>query len=79
MIKYLHTLTFSLFYTRGWEVISLCHVTMKVIGAVRDLDKMKVVADLEEFPEDSFTAMHVELNSFDSVRKFSEELKAFKA
>merc|ERR1719491_1946046 len=32
MIKYLHTLTFSLFYTRGWEVISLCHVTMNQLG-----------------------------------------------
>lgn len=50
-----------------------------VVGAVRDLDKMRVVAELEEFPEDRFTPMHVELNSFDSVRKFCEELKEWKA
>mmetsp|Transcript_94267 Transcript_94267/g.148257 ORF Transcript_94267/g.148257 Transcript_94267/m.148257 type:complete len:445 (-) Transcript_94267:40-1374(-) len=49
-----------------------------VVGAVRDLDKMEVVAELEEFPEDRFTPMHVELNSFASVRKFCKELKEFK-
>ena len=31
-----------------------------VVGAVRDLDKMELVAELEGFPEDSFTAMQVE-------------------
>lgn len=32
-----------------------------VIGAVRDLDKMAVVADEDQLPEDSFQAMHVEV------------------
>jgi protochlorophyllide reductase len=50
-----------------------------VIGAVRDLDKMEVVAEVENFPKDSFTPMHVELNSFASVHKFVKELKEFKA
>ena len=50
-----------------------------VIGAVRDLDKMELVAEIEDFPEDSFTPMHVELNDFSSVRKFCEELQQFKA
>ena len=49
-----------------------------VIGAVRDLDKMDVVCDLEEFDRSSFTAMHLELNSFASVRSFVEELDEFK-
>jgi len=49
-----------------------------VVGAVRDLDKMDLVAEIEGFPEDSFTPMHLELNSFASVRKFCEELEEFK-
>jgi len=49
-----------------------------VIGAVRDLDKMEVVAELDEFPTDRFTPMHCELNSFESVRKFCSDLKEFK-
>ena len=34
-----------------------------VIGAVRDLDKMAVVAEEDQLPEDSFHAMHVEVSS----------------
>lgn len=49
-----------------------------VIGAVRDLDKMEAVAELDEFDLDNFTPMHLELNSFDSVHKFCEELKEYK-
>ena len=50
-----------------------------VVGAVRDLDKMEAVAELDEFPNmHLFTPMHVELNSFASVRKFCEELGEFK-
>mmetsp|Transcript_6467 Transcript_6467/g.12938 ORF Transcript_6467/g.12938 Transcript_6467/m.12938 type:complete len:531 (-) Transcript_6467:147-1739(-) len=49
-----------------------------VIGAVRDLDKMDVVADLDEFDRSSFTPMHLDLNSFSSVHSFVEELFEFK-
>mmetsp|Transcript_2987 Transcript_2987/g.8734 ORF Transcript_2987/g.8734 Transcript_2987/m.8734 type:complete len:551 (-) Transcript_2987:70-1722(-) len=45
-----------------------------VVGAVRDLDKMDVVAEIEDFDPDSFTAMECELNSFVSVRAFCEAL-----
>lgn len=50
-----------------------------VVGAVRDLEKMEAVAEIEEFDSDSFTPMHVELNSFESVRSFCSELETFKA
>jgi len=46
-----------------------------VIGAVRDLEKMNVVAALEGFDTDNFTPMHVDLSSFDSVNNFAEELE----
>ena len=46
---------------------------------MRDLDKMELVAEIEEFPADSFTPMHVELNSFQSVRDFCKELDEFRA
>jgi len=49
-----------------------------VIGAVRDLEKMKVVAEVEGFDQDRFTAMHLDLASFASVNKFVEELNAFR-
>lgn len=49
-----------------------------VVGAVRDLDKMEAVAELDGFDMENFTPMHLELNSFDSVHKFCEELKEFK-
>ena len=49
-----------------------------VIGAVRDLDKMEAVAEIDGFPMDRFTPMRCELNSFDSVRNFCDELKTFK-
>ena len=48
-----------------------------VVGAVRDLDKMEVIAELDEFGE-SFTAMKCELNSFASVQKFCEDVKEWK-
>eukprot|EP00438_Fugacium_kawagutii_P024720 Skav235560 [mRNA] locus=scaffold3067:354397:356823:- [translate_table: standard] len=37
-----------------------------VIGAVRDLEKMRIVAELEGFDLNSFTAMHLDLASFES-------------
>lgn len=48
-----------------------------VIGAVRDLDKMEAVAEVDEFDLKNFTPMECELNSFDSVRKFCEDVKEF--
>ena len=50
-----------------------------VIGGVRDLDKMAAVAEIEDFDPESFTAMHLELNSFESVRSFCTELDKFRA
>lgn len=49
-----------------------------VVGAVRDLDKMEVVAEVDEFDMNNFTPLHLELNSFDSVHKFCDELMEFK-
>jgi len=50
-----------------------------VVGAVRDLDKMELVAEMDGFPEESFTPMHCELNSFESVRSFVNKLEEFKS
>jgi light-dependent protochlorophyllide reductase len=50
-----------------------------VVGAVRDLEKMETIAELDEFDMTSFTPMHLELNSFESVRKFCDELSEWKA
>jgi len=49
-----------------------------VIGAVRDLDKMEAVAEIDEFDRDSFTPMHCELNSFESVRQFCEQVETLR-
>lgn len=49
-----------------------------VIGAVRDLDKMEAVAELDGFDSDHFTPMECELNSFDSVRAFCKNLDEFR-
>lgn len=49
-----------------------------VIGAVRDLDKMEAVAEVDGFDLNNFTPMQVELNDFDSVRKFCDDLKEYK-
>jgi len=48
-----------------------------VIGAVRDLDKMEIVAEMEEFDKDSFTAMECDLASYASVDRFCAELEKF--
>eukprot|EP00900_Chrysochromulina_parva_P025306 jgi/Chrpa1/7409/Chrysochromulina_OHIO_Genome00018954-RA len=50
-----------------------------VVGAVRDLDKQSVIAELDELDPNSFTPMYCELNSFESVRSFCKELQEFKA
>lgn len=49
-----------------------------VVGAVRDICKMEAVAELDGFPMDRFTPMECELNSFDSVRQFCDDLKEWK-
>lgn len=49
-----------------------------VIGAVRDLDKMEAVAEVDGFNLENFTPMQVELNDFTSVRQFCDDLKTFK-
>ena len=49
-----------------------------VVGGVRDLDKMEAVAEIDGFDMENFTPMHLDLNSFDSVRRFHAELDAFK-
>lgn len=49
-----------------------------VVGAVRDIDKMEAVADIDGFDMDSFTTMECELNSFESVRQFCQNLDEFR-
>jgi len=49
-----------------------------VVGAVRDLVKMETVAEMEEFDMSSFTAMECDLCSFASVKKFCDDLNAFR-
>jgi len=45
-----------------------------VIGAVRDLDKMEAVAEVDGFDLENFTPMYCEMNSFDSVRQFCKNV-----
>jgi protochlorophyllide reductase len=49
-----------------------------VIGAVRDLDKMEAVAEIDGFDMDHFTPIECELNSFASVRQFCDSLNEFR-
>lgn len=49
-----------------------------VIGGVRDLDKMEIVAEVDGYDMNNFTPMQVELNSFESVHKFCDDIKDFK-
>mmetsp|Transcript_13619 Transcript_13619/g.15578 ORF Transcript_13619/g.15578 Transcript_13619/m.15578 type:complete len:731 (+) Transcript_13619:112-2304(+) len=49
-----------------------------VIGAVCDLEKMNVVAEVEGFDMDNFTPLHLDLASFDSVSNFVEELETLR-
>ena len=41
-----------------------------VIGAVRDINKMEAVAEIDGFDLKHFTPMECEMNSFESVRDF---------
>lgn len=49
-----------------------------VVGAVRDMEKMEAIAELDDFDPASFTPMQLELNSFASVHAFCDSLAAFK-
>ena len=49
-----------------------------VIGAVRDLEKMESVAEIDEFNMENFTPMYCELNSFESVRTFCNKINEFR-
>jgi len=49
-----------------------------VVGAVRDMDKMEAVAEMDDFDTNSFMPMEVELNSFESVKTFCNNLMEFK-
>jgi len=49
-----------------------------VIGAVRDMDKMEAVAEIDGFDMDHFTPIECELNSFASVRQFCDSLDEFR-
>jgi protochlorophyllide reductase len=49
-----------------------------VVGAVRDLDKMEAVAEVDGFDLENFTPMYCELNSFESVRKFCKNVEEFR-
>ena len=48
-----------------------------VVGAVRDVDKMEAVAEIDNFDMENFHIMELELNSFASVEKFCDELKEY--
>jgi len=49
-----------------------------VFGAVRDLEKMRDAAQDEDFPIDDFTPLEIDLNSFESVHRFCDELEKTK-
>jgi len=48
-----------------------------VIGAVRDVEKMETVAELENFDKENFKIMKCDLGSFQSVRDFTKNLLEF--
>jgi len=49
-----------------------------VIGAVRDLDKQEAVAEVDGLDMNSFTPIYCDLNSFESVRKFCDQVEEFR-
>jgi protochlorophyllide reductase len=51
---------------RGWNVVMAC----------RDLQKAKKAAESVEMPEDSYTIMHIDLGSLNSVREFVNNFRA---
>jgi hypothetical protein len=50
-----------------------------VICACRDVEKMKQVAEKEGFDDSKYKIMELNLSSFDSVRKFANDLKKIKS
>jgi protochlorophyllide reductase len=54
------------FAQRGWHVVMAC----------RNLEKAKDAAESVEIPQDSYTVMHIDLGSLDSVRKFVNDFRA---
>lgn len=48
-----------------------------VVGAVRDVDKMEAVAEVDGFKMENFHIMECELNSFASVHAFCDKLQEF--
>ena len=56
----------------------LCSGEYHVVGAMRYLDKIDVVVQIDRFDLNNFTPVHCEMNSFDSVRKFCRNLEEFK-
>ncbi|NEQ21544.1 MAG: protochlorophyllide reductase [Microcoleus sp. SIO2G3] len=51
---------------RGWHVVMAC----------RDLEKAQNVAQMVEMPQDSYTIMHIDLGSLESVRQFVNKFRA---
>lgn len=51
---------------RGWHVVMAC----------RDLDKAQKAAQSVGIPQDSYTLIHIDLGSLQSVRKFVENFRA---
>lgn len=49
-----------------------------VICAVRDAEKMEVIAELDEIPQDRFTILPVDLNSFASVKQFTDRVNEYR-
>ncbi|MBD1804746.1 protochlorophyllide reductase [Microcoleus sp. FACHB-SPT15] len=51
---------------RGWHVVMAC----------RDLEKAQNVAQMVEMPQDSYTIMHIDVASLESVRQFVNKFRA---
>lgn len=50
-----------------------------VVCAVRDVDKMKAIAEKEKFDPSRYAIMDLDLSSFDSVKRFANDLKKRKS
>jgi len=49
-----------------------------VIGAVRDMDKMEAVAEVDGFDMENFTPLYCEMNSFESIKEFCQKVDEFR-
>lgn len=52
--------------TKGWHVVMAC----------RDLEKAQKAAQTVEMPQDSYTLIHIDLGSLQSVRRFVENFRS---